>query len=151
MSWSLALSYNTVSCRQFGSNTSPLLPQQWFPMTCIELSEQWIQDKNREWGKGHFSKWKWPFSHSRFGHFQCLKRKSKTTSEYKHTPNLWEIWPQHPLLTTGKSFFSWGKVRKTQFSQNPLMGGFWSLGIQFYTYIYALFWVWSNPYETFGQ
>ena len=46
MSWSFALSYNTVSCRQFGSNTSPLLPQQWFPLTCIELCEQWIQDKS---------------------------------------------------------------------------------------------------------
>ena len=32
-------------------------------------------------GKGHFSKWKWPFPHSRFGHFQCPKRKSKTTSQ----------------------------------------------------------------------
>ena len=28
-----------------------------------------------------------PFPHSRFGHFQCPKRKSKTTSEYKYTPN----------------------------------------------------------------
>ena len=43
--------------------------------------------RNREWGKGHFSKWKWPFPHSRFGHFRCPKRKSKTTSLYKHTPN----------------------------------------------------------------
>ena len=33
------------------------------------------------WGKGHFRMWKWPFSHSRFGHFQCPKRKYKTTSQ----------------------------------------------------------------------
>ena len=32
-------------------------------------------------GKGHISKWKWPFPHSRFGHFQCPKRKYKTTSQ----------------------------------------------------------------------
>ena len=44
----------------------------------------------------------WPFPHSRFGHFQCPKRKSKTTSQLKHTPNQWEIWPQKPILTTGK-------------------------------------------------
>ena len=36
-------------------------------------------------GKVHFYKRKWPFSHSRFGHFQCPERKSKTTSEYTHT------------------------------------------------------------------
>ena len=47
-----------------------------------------------------------PFPHSRFGHFQCPKRKSKTTFQQKYTPNQWEIWPQKPLLTTGKSFFS---------------------------------------------
>ena len=29
----------------------------------------------------------WPFPHSRFGHLQCPKRKSKTISEYKHSPN----------------------------------------------------------------
>ena len=46
----------------------------------------------------------WPFPHSWFGHFQCPKRKSKTTFQQKHTPNQWEIWPQKPLLTTGKSF-----------------------------------------------
>ena len=39
-----------------------------------------------------------------FGHFQCGKRKSKTTSEYNRTPNKWKIWPQKPLLTTGKSY-----------------------------------------------
>ena len=43
--------------------------------------------RNREWGKGHFSKWKRPFPHSRSGHFQCPKLKSKTTSEYKHITN----------------------------------------------------------------
>ena len=42
---------------------------------------------NWEWGKGHFQLLKWPSPHSRFGHFRCLKRKSKTTSEYKHTSN----------------------------------------------------------------
>ena len=31
-------------------------------------------------------KWKWPSPHSRFGHIQCSKRKSKTTSHYKYTP-----------------------------------------------------------------
>ena len=40
------------------------------------------------------SKWKWPFPHSRFGHFQCPKRKSKTSSEYKRTPNFHLLkWP----------------------------------------------------------
>ena len=29
----------------------------------------------------------WSFLYSRFRHFQCPKRKSKTTSEYKRTPN----------------------------------------------------------------
>ena len=47
------------------------------------------------------------------GHFKTLigdiyflrvRKKSKTTSECKHTLNKWEIWPQKPLLTTGKSF-----------------------------------------------
>ena len=37
-------------------------------------------------------------------HFHCPKQKPKTTSEYKHTPNQWETWPQKPLLTTAKSF-----------------------------------------------
>ena len=59
---------------------------------------------NREWEKGHFSKWKWPFPHSRLGQFQCPKRKSKTTSQYKYTPIWWEIWPQEPLLTDENSF-----------------------------------------------
>ena len=40
-----------------------------------------------EKGKGHFNLLKEPFPFSRFGHFQCPKRKFKTTSEYKHTPN----------------------------------------------------------------
>ena len=42
------------------------------------------------------------FPHSRLGHFRCPKRKSKTTFQYKYTPNQWEIWPQNPLLATGK-------------------------------------------------
>ena len=36
-----------------------------------------------------------------------------------------------------KVFFSWGKVRKRALTQNPLMGGFWSLGIQFYLHFCA--------------
>ena len=38
-----------------------------------------------------------PFPHSRFGHFQCSKQKSKATSQ----ENM-EIWPQKTFLTTGK-------------------------------------------------
>ena len=58
---------------------------------------------------------KWPFPHSRFTHFQCPKQKSKTTSEYKHIPNKWEIWPQKPLLITGKSFSPEEKWKKILF------------------------------------
>ena len=79
--------------------------------------------------------WKWPFPHSRFGHFQCPKWKSKTTSVSKHTPNLWEIQPQKPLLTTGKSFSNEEKWEK-----GPLNSGFWSLEIQFYIHIFARKW-----------
>ena len=39
-----------------------------------------------------------------FSSLSVSKRKSKTTSEYKHTPNQWEILPQKTLLITGKSF-----------------------------------------------
>ena len=39
-----------------------------------------IDWEKKEMGSQNFSKWKWPFPHSRFGHFQCPKRKSKTTS-----------------------------------------------------------------------
>ena len=44
---------------------------------------------NWEWGKGHFSKWKWPFLHS---------RKSKNTSQMKCTPKKWEICTWKPPL-----------------------------------------------------
>ena len=79
----------------------------------------------------HFHILKWPFPHSRFG--TSSSRKSKNSSEYKHTPNQWEIWPQKPLLTTGKLFFSWGKVRKTRFFQNLLNSRFWALWFLIYT------------------
>ena len=36
-----------------------------------------------------------------------------------------------------KVVFSWGKVRKTRFSQNPLNFRFWSLRIWFYIYFFA--------------
>ena len=29
----------------------------------------------------------WPFPHSQFGHFQCPKQKSKTTTQHKPSPN----------------------------------------------------------------
>ena len=45
--------------------------------------------------------------------------KTKTTSEYKHTPNEWEIWPQKPLLTTRKSFLMRKNEKKSIFSKPP--------------------------------
>ena len=36
-----------------------------------------------------------------------------------------------------KVVFSWGKVRKRALTQNPLMGRFWSIGIQFYIHFCA--------------
>ena len=36
-----------------------------------------------------------------------------------------------------KVVFSWGKVRKRALTQNPLNGGFWSLGIQFFIHFGA--------------
>ena len=58
--------------------------QKWFLRPYFPLIGACLYSE--EWGKVHFNKRKWPFSRSRFGHFQCLERKSKTTSEYKHTP-----------------------------------------------------------------
>ena len=52
---------------------------------------------------GHGPNWPCPTLHFII-HFQCPNRKSKTISEYEHTPNYWEIWPQKPLLTAGKFF-----------------------------------------------
>ena len=70
-----------------------------FSFRALEVPEPRVRKRPYQGLIGHFP-------HSWFGHFQCAKRKSKTTSEYKHTPNQWEIWPQKPLLTTGNSFFS---------------------------------------------
>ena len=49
----------------------------------------------------------------------------ESTSKRKMHP-----WPQ-------KVVFSWGKMRKRAPTQNPIMGGFWSLGIQFYIHFCA--------------
>ena len=104
---------NRPLCKRPANPEDPDHLQKMFICNCLlYITDHPIQIPNREWGKGHFHLLIGPFPHSRFGHFQCPKRKSKTTFQQKYTPNKWEIWPQKPLLTTGKSFFSWGKVRK---------------------------------------
>ena len=62
---------------------------------------------NLEWGKGHTIKWKWPFHHSRFGHFQYPKQISKTTSQQKHTPKVDRL--------AGKTYLVQKKKLKTAF------------------------------------
>ena len=62
--------------------------------------------------------------YSRFGNFQCPKRKSKTTSEYKHTSNQWEIWPQKPILTNGKPVSDEEKWEKLDFLKILLIPDF---------------------------
>ena len=64
-----------------------LLPR-FMPLFSLQII--FYKESVYTWGQktifaqGHFHL---PFPRSRFGHFQCPKQKSKTTSEYKDTPN----------------------------------------------------------------
>ena len=51
----------------------------WFSFWALEVPEPRLR-------KRPLSLLIWPFPHSRFGHFQCPKRKSKTTSHF----SVWE-------------------------------------------------------------
>ena len=81
------------------------------------------------------SKWKWPFPHSRFGHFHSSAQNENLrpplntnipliSGKYGFRNHFWPLESRFLMRKSEKNAFP--------FSQNPLMDRFWSLGIEFY-------------------
>ena len=77
---------------------------------------------NREWGKGHFRRWKWPFPHSRFGHF--LRPLFNTIYLYDLRNHIWPLESGFLMRKSekkGHNFLGpWGQIFKFTYFESSL-------------------------------